>query len=1108
MHRQLNIKLLAWALGSLLLAGAGIHVLHGYQVQRNASVFRDQAEKAASEGQIQEAAAAFHRYLVYRPGDNDALARYALLLDQLADSPAAHYRALQALEQALRHQPDRNDWREQAVRIALALYRFDDAAHHLEVLLERTPGKADLEYALGWCQESSGDYSQAAATYAQALRHNPKNLAGYQHLAELEYTRLGRPRQAGKVLDDLVAANPKSAKAYLQRARYQQRLGALKEAWADLVHARQLAPGDAAVLLAGAELAQQRGDLTAAREWVERGLDLHPQDLRLYQVVAALDRRARRLTDAMAAVRRGLAKNPGAPELLVSLADLLADSEDLKAASAAIARAREAGADPAVLDCIEARLLARQERWDDAQQLLEKARPQLSARTSWQAQADLLLARCFGRLGDAHQQEAASRRALAADPSWPAARVELGTALLSLGRSREAATALRRASASPEAPVETWSLLARALLDEQLLLPAAERDLQEAAAALAKADKLQPGTGAGLALHAELLALEGRVEEAAVVLQRACRQHPEAAFLWAAWADLEQRRGDEKAAFSLLALAGKELREPLELRLAWARYWSTRAGQMGCQALRQLLVDASQLPANQQTRLQRAIADDLYRLGDAASAARTWRELTRRLPTDLDSRVRLLEIAVAEGNSREIKKLVDDLRRIEGDNGTFWRYGEAARLLGQARGGQRSDIAPARKLLGEAAQRRPKWACIPLLEAAADEIEGNTEAAVQHYLQALEQGEKNRQVLAHVARLLYQRRQYEQADDVVRQAEEQGMLDSNLARLGAEAALKRHDLERALVLARTAVPPAARDYRDHLWHAQVLDAAGKPQEAEAALRRAVLRAGAAPDPWVALVRHLVQQGQRTQAEIVVDEAKRRIAPDRFVLVEARCQEALGNSGQAEKSFLTYLKDRPDDFLALRSAAEFYLHTGKPLQAQSLLRRLLDPAVGAPAEVLGWARRQLALALTRDSRPAAFAEALALLQRNEKVFGRSQEDARARAVVLATKPDRAREALALLEQSRHDSPLSAEQQFLLARLCDANGQPDRGRDLMLELLNADAQNPHYLAYYVRRLLTRRDTSEAQAYLERLEQVEPNSARTRELQDALRRARKTP
>jgi tetratricopeptide (TPR) repeat protein len=638
----------------------------------------------------------------------------------------------------------------------------------------------------------------------------------------------------------------------------------------------------------------------------------------------------------------------------------------------------------------------------------------------------------------------------------------------------------------------------------QQALPEGKRDWQEIEGALDRAEKINPRSLQNQILRAELLACQHRLGEAADLLEKACRAFPYEPATWASLADLEFRRGRPNMAFDVLSRAGRDLGNPLDLRLAWARYWTAVGGNIGSQALVVLVQGAGQLPDDPAKLLQREVAEDLLRLGTVASAKLLWEEIARDCSTDLHSRFFLLELGLQSGRSEVTKGIISDLRRIEGSDGIQWRYGEAALLLARARQGPRKDISQARKLLSEIKSRVGSWSRIALLEAVGREIERDHDAALLHYLQAMAQGEDRPQVILRAVELLFQRRRYDEADQILAEAEAQGPFGPELARRGAEVALKRHDADRALRLASKAVPTNSRDYRDHLWRARILTEAGRPKAAEHALRQAVHGGAANPEPWQALVRHLVGQGRTAEAQAVLEEMRRQLPPERAQLALALCEEALGRTTQAETLVLAVVKDRPDDFLVLQAAAEFYVRTGRPSHAASLWRRLLDPAIRAPAEVAARARRQMARFLGQDARSEALAEAISLLDQNLALTGRCPEDEMARAEVLATRPSRRQEALEILEKGRHQQFLPPKSLFLLVKLYDAEGQPARARDPMLELLNQDGQNPEYLAHFVQRLLEQRRLAEAQFYLERLEQLEPPSPRTRELRLLLQKA----
>src|SRR5947208_5339353 len=135
MKRRVNIRFLLISLVLLAAAGTGVHLLHAYQVRRNASAFLREADRYEKEGDDAKASEYLGRYLGLRPDDTDTLARYALLQDKLAKTYRAQERVFLLFEQVLRKDPTRQDIRRRNVQVALQLKRFTDARTHLGVLL-------------------------------------------------------------------------------------------------------------------------------------------------------------------------------------------------------------------------------------------------------------------------------------------------------------------------------------------------------------------------------------------------------------------------------------------------------------------------------------------------------------------------------------------------------------------------------------------------------------------------------------------------------------------------------------------------------------------------------------------------------------------------------------------------------------------------------------------------------------------------------------------------------------------------------------------------------------------------------------------------------------
>ncbi len=1103
MRRKLNRKLLVRLLAVLAVLITGGHFLHGYQVRRHADLWLRQAGAAREHGDLGSRLEYLSRYLAFRPDDTDALLDYGLALEHLGPSFRTRWQALAIVEQVHLRRPNSLEVRRHLVRLTLGLGRLAEAQVHLKELLAASPENGDLEYLLGRCREGTGDYAGAAAWYEKAIRHAPTQIAAYERLADVLQHRLQETTRAAEVLDHMVAANEQSFQAHLIRARFARVRQAPEQMAPDIARARQLAPDNPEVLQAVAELASLQGKPEEAQGFLRQGLTAHPRHAGLYLALAELEVQDHRLDDAVACLRRGLAVLPKQTDLLHALADLLLRQNQREQAAEVIARLARAGSPLARAGYWEARLRMHDRQWTEAARLLEQARVPLAVTPDWLKPVELALGQCAEQLGDRDRQLAAYRRAVALDPASAPARHGLGITLLEAGRVSEAVGELWQLVRLPGAPPDAWIALARACVLRNRQLAPERRDWQEVDRALEQATHRAGESVPVLLVRAEALAARGQLERARELLEQARDRQPEQVALWTALARLAEGRGDLSSAGRILDDAHRRLGDGIALRRERLHYLERSGGVRLRQDLLELERGLDKFPVLEKDGLLWELAEAHSRHGDLAEAERIAKYLAEQQPHDLRCRVLLIDLALQSGHEADLERLLADVRRIEGEDGAQWRLGEAARLLLRARQGDRQGLIRARAYLAEAARRRPDWARIPLMEAVVDELDGNQERAIQDYQRAQDLGDRQPAVARRLAQLLYERRRYGEADRALHGLENQATLRGPFGKLAAEIALANQDFGRAVDIARRVVAPSARDYRARLWLAHILEAAGRRTEAEETLRATVRQAGAVPETWVALVRLLAAAGQPARADAVIQEMRHHLPPEKISLTLALCDEALGRAEQAAAQYQAALTQCPDEVLVLEKAAAFYLRTEARAKAEPLLRRLLTSAL-ASEEQLAWARRELAIVLAAQGTDAAYREALALVSSDGNEHRESVDDRRARARVLATRPERRREALALLEGTRTAQPLTSEGQRLLAELYETAGARAKARDQWLNLLGTAGQRPEYIAAYVQTLLRWGEVGEAQRWFARLEQIEPQSPRSIALKEALRQA----
>ncbi|MBY0523237.1 MAG: tetratricopeptide repeat protein [Gemmataceae bacterium] len=1102
MRRRLNLRLAVYLVVLVPLVAVGVHLLHGYQVQRNASAFLAQADRFEQDGNLAGAITYLERYVNLTPDDSDALARMGLLLERTAKTPREHLRAFFVLESALRQAPQQHDVRRQLVRLTIAQGRPTDAQDHLNVLMQDFPNDAELEGLQAQCALATAQFARAAEWLAKATQHEPQRVEYYAQLASVLRRRLNRPQEADRVMDQMVAANPRSAPAYLSRGTYAAEFLSMEKASADVAQARALAPDDAEVLLASAEFAMASNRLDDARGYLERGMQLHAKDARLCQSLARVELRAGRRDQAVEHLRRSVEVLNDQPRALWTTLELLIDAGETSEARTVLARLERTPLLSALLDHSRGRLQMQERNWSEARRLLDRARAKLGGQPELHRDTHMLLAICHQNLGNVDLLLAAYRAALDIDATWLPARLGLAAATASAGRTDEAAALYDKLL--PQAPGARLTV-ARLQMQRTMRLPRDQRRWPDVQRLLDDAPETMRQLPEWTILRAELLLAQDRIDAARELLEAARREQPKRVEFPLALAALAAKQKQADQVSTLLDEVAKDFGDSVDLRLARATLRSDRTGKDMHALLGALASNSDKFTRDEQQRLLRGLIVAGLRSEDVPLL----RQLTNRLlalqPSDCETRLLQFRLALQDRDADACRRLVKELREQEGEDGSAWRYADAAQRVRFAAAGDRAALAEARTRLVEAAKARPNWSLLVLLDAEVCEREGNVEGALEKYRQAIAMGDRQPQVVRRAVQLLHERRRYAEAQDVLRKLEEQTPLTGDLGRLAAEVSFFNHAApEQTLELARRAVSADAKDYRNLLWLGQILGSLKQTEEAEKTLRRAVDLAGDMPETWTSLILFLARNQQKEAAEKALTEARKRLPATQAMLPLAVCHEALGQGDKARECYRWALASQPDDPLVLRAVAGFHMRMGQPVEAQAHLRKLLASS-GDGAAV--WARRNLALALVMGGGYAPSVEALALVEQNLKQPNPAVEDQRARALVLAAQPNRRRDSIRALEDSFARVPPTPDEQFLLARLHEADRDWSKARRQLLPLVSGgDSVNPLYLAYYIDALLRHQDTREAELWLGRFEKLEPESWRTLQFKARLLTQRK--
>jgi predicted Zn-dependent protease len=1103
--KRVRLKQLLCLIVGIIVLGAGVHFLHAWQVRRNARDLYDQALQNDKEGHKNERMDLLQQYIQLNPADTDALEKLGFWRAEEAKNSRARESAMMTLEQVLLRAGKREAARRKVVELDLQLGHYKEARDHLVLLEKDHPEDPEILHWYALAETGAKNYDEADRLYKRATKIAPK-----RSKLSLDYARLLRefikaPDFADLEIERLVDADPQSVDIRLAAAGYYFRAKDFEQSEEHLhVALTDLNASTAELLLLAAQVAQAQDHTDEARKLLERGCEQYPQDTRLSLELAHLEVLANNKKKALAALKPNLAKLPDDPVELWSLAELLLNADGTKEAGPLIARLAAKDQMAPFAECLQARVLMNEQQWGEAQRTLDGAIHRMRQTAPATKQAYLLLADCYRHLDDPDQRLQMCQRAVDCDPDWAPSRTALADALAAQGKLAEA---IKQHRMLPRSNSEGQLSLARLLIFENQRLPESGRKWQEVERLLKELPASDQEKFETKAVKATLLVAQKRFDDAKDMMTKERDGDPKQIGPWLFLIELADIQEYRSEVLKLADEAEKDCGRHVEWDIVRARRWLKYGSAEGAaEELKKLEARVADYPSADGDRLLYAIAEAHAAKNQDDDAERIMLELGKREPMNLRVRLRLLERYYQLKNEVKLVGVLGEVRKIEAGEGPMTAYGEAAKWLLQAKSDKKETLTEARAWLKKGAALRPNWPRFAVLEAESDEIEKLKESALEKYKLALAHGEADLSIWRRTFDLLIELQRFGEAGALMRQLPADSiafaglesfasyLLTDKSANPGADPKLV---LSKALDLARKAAGRSG-NYRDWLWLGQLLAIAdpNNPKEAKTAYRVAVAINDTAPDAWVLLI-GLLARVDPAEAEKEITHAEPKLK-DKAPLVLGPAYEALGKLEPAQKQFEAAVTANPSDLTGLRNLVGFFGRTGQLPKAEPWLQKALDPKINTTKETRAWARRSLALNLANRGGYQLFTQAQAILEQNAKEQGRSLEDQLTSALVLATRSDKRREAIKLLESLPGQGvTLPPEHQLVLAQLYDVDGQWEKARKLFLGLLNLSDRNAYVLGFYVRGLLHHHHADEALQWLDKLGEVEPNAWATIEL-----------
>ena len=1149
--KRINFKFLLILLTALFASAAGFYVLRQFQVSRHAGTKLELARKRLDEGKLAEATALFSQYCALRPDDEKAFAEYSKLLLGRATSPDATRpdvaRAFNALEAAVRGNPDDDDLRLQLAEFQLRVGRGSDAREHLDVLEQRLedppPADADAKVLaerdergrrVGFLKATSylagGEFEESARIAARLVgydldqrlfteRQSPAaaDTDAFVLLAAILQERFEAPADARQVLEELVARRAEDPRAWLALTNWFREQGDKPRAEQAVAKAIELAPDDADCVFAEFELALKGKELDRAREIAERAVKLFPDEERSYRGLAAVLVEQGDVADAEPVLLEGIERLPGKASLQLMLTDALLQQNKLLEAEQAIARISELyGASSGPVGLLEARLLLAEGRWNEAKAKLDQVRPLVLGNKDLIYQVELYLSQCHAQLDEYDAQLEVNRRILTDAPDSLAARAGAAQALISAGKTAEALAEFEAiAAALSEDKLATipqvWYPLLQLRIATQAELPRADRDwsgVDRLLEVLAKSSSIPPVQLA--LLRAEALVRQDEAQAARDLLEKAAVDgDPQ---VWSALATLVLRQEGPAAALETLARVPDAIKDDQALLMVEMRIAARLPAEAGRPRLESIEARGADAPAAAAAKLYAQLAPIRQAGGDREAADRLWKKAAEAAPQDLTIREAILESSLAAQDLEAARAAAAAIAEIAGPESARSRVAGAGIKLLEARQ-LAAELKPeelasrelparvselldeARNLLVEAENERPGWGQVQVLFAEVEGLRGNPPAAIERLRRAIAVGPTNPLIVRRLVALLYGENRLEEAQEAMASLGEEGA--QGLERISAEVELKAGKFDEAVALAEQSVAGNTQNHEDLLWLGQLLIRSGKNDRAGEILERATELAPNAPETWFALFSQRLAAGAPAQAVKALEQAAELLPEPRRQLALAQGYQMLGRGDDAGELLEQTAKRFPDNVDALRGLAVFQLNKGRRDEARRLLEQLLTLTGDEAAAAKPWARRGLAELRAAQGSYRDLQQALELLAANH-VVGESvaSEDLGLEIALLANRPEPAswRRAVDLLDELAKRQPLTAAERLTRAQLREKLGEWPTARDDLVALVANPKTPPSYVALLIEKLIAHGELSTARTWMRRLEKASPDSAIT--------------
>ncbi len=496
---------------------------------------------------------------------------------------------------------------------------------------------------------------------------------------------------------------------------------------------------------------------------------------------------------------------------------------------------------------------------------------------------------------------------------------------------------------------DAWVQLAQIQLGMQLLLPANRRNFAIVEAALLEASKTKAPRDQFLSTLVDLRRAQDRRSEAVTLLEKELSEDSSSPTVWRLLTLLYLETNNVDAAKEAVERLAANSGSPVTVAALRANVSVAAGDPKG--ALEQL--EASRMSAQGIEQIELAVLSAaLHRqVGEMDRAAAILEDVQKKNPLDIRLLENLAQLSVIRREWDELSNWILTLKNVEGEDGTRWKAYRGMWILMSGQPLTDRSIAEVKQLARDVSKAHPRWALGPFLEAQAAVRQGHIQAATDQLEKSWQLGMQSSSTAEQLLSLLAAEGRTEEFDRFVADLGDLPLSNPGIFDQVMPSLIKSGQAEAAENQARKWVAENPDDPKALIRLGQVLALSGaqtndsdarsrRQEEAESAFKKAVELDPTSLDSWLILYAHYLQTSKVGQAKNLLERIEQEVELDAAMkqMLLARLNSLAGDASQAVHYWWTaiQLAEKAEDSVKSNvqgQAAQFFAERARPLAIQ-------------------------------------------------------------------------------------------------------------------------------------------------------------------------------